>query len=129
MVALPLTERVWESLQDYIPNARPKSDERHIFLRLNQPHKPLKAAVTIGEIYRDCCKAAGLPPCKSFHALRRSLATAMVTSGVDVSDVAQVLGDADIKSAKKSISLDSANLKCCALPFDGIATAGGDARV
>jgi site-specific recombinase XerD len=83
MVALPLTERVWESLQDYILNARPKSDERHIFLRLNQPHKPLKAAVTIGEIYRDCCKVAGFPPCKSFHTLRRSLATAMVTSGVD----------------------------------------------
>ena len=128
-VALPLTERVWESLQDYILNARPKSKEQHIFLRLLPPHKPLKAAVTIGEIYRDCCAAAGLPPSKSFHTLRRSLATAMVTNGVDINDVAQVLGDADIDSAKKYISLDSPNLKRCALPFDGIAPTGGEARV
>ena len=128
-VALPLTERVWESLQDYILNARPKSNERHVFLRLNPPYKPLKAAVTIGEIYRDCCIAAGLPSSKSFHTLRRSLATAMVTNGVDVSDVAQVLGDVNIDSAKKYISLDSADLKRCALPFYGIAPVGGDASV
>ena len=127
-VVLPLTERVWESLQDYILNARPKSNEQHVFLRLPPPHRPLKAAVTIGEIYRDCCIAAGFPPSKSFHTLRRSLATAMVTSGVDISDVAQVLGDADIDSAKKYISLDSPNLKRCALPFDGIAPIGGGGR-
>jgi site-specific recombinase XerD len=128
-VVLPLTERVWASLQDYILNARPKSRERHVFLRLRAPYKPLKAAVTVGEIYRDCCKAASLPSNKSFHTLRRSLATAMVTSGVDVNDVAQVLGDTNMDSAKKYISLDSANLKRCAIPFGGIAPAGGDAHV
>jgi len=128
-VVLPLTERVWESLQDYILNARPKSKEENIFMRLTPPYKPLKAAVTIGEIYRDCCIAAGFPACKSFHTLRRSLATAMVTNGVDINDVAQVLGDADFDSAKKYISLDSENLKRCALPFDGIAPIGGDVHV
>jgi len=125
-VVLPLTERVWESMQDYILNARPKSKEQHIFLRLNPPYKPLKAAITIGEVYRDCCTAAGLPSSKSFHTLRRSLATAMVTNGVDINDVAQVLGDTNMDSAKKYISLDSSNLKRCALPFDGIAPFGGD---
>jgi site-specific recombinase XerD len=53
----------------------------------------------------------------------------MVTNGVDINDVAQVLGDTQIDSAKKYISLDSANLKRCALPFDGIAPFGGDVRV
>jgi len=128
-VVLPLTERVGESLQDYILNARPKSKEHSVFLRLKPPYKPLKAAVTIGEIYRDCCTAAGFPSSKSFHTLRRSLATAMVTSGVDINDVAQVLGDTDINSAKKYIALDSENLKRCALTFDGIAPIGGDACV
>lgn len=128
-VVLPLTERVWESLQDYILNARPKSKEQHIFLRLVPPYNPLKAATTIGEIYRDCNIAADLPSCRSFHTLRRSLATAMVTNGVDINDVAQVLGDVDIDSAKKYISLDLENLKRCALPFDGIAPIGGDSDV
>jgi site-specific recombinase XerD len=128
-VALPLTELVGEALQDYILNARPKTEEQNVFLRFNAPYKPLKAAVTIGEIYRDCCVAAGLPSSKSFHTLRRSLATAMVTNGVAISDVAQVLGDSNIGSTKKYISLDSANLKRCALPFDGIALNGGEAHV
>jgi len=120
-VVLPLTQKVGEALRDYILNSRPKTDERHVFLRLVRPYIPLKSAVSIGEIYRDCCKAAGLPISKSFHTLRRSLATGMVTSGVEVTDVAQVLGDESVDSTKKYISLDSTHLKQCALSFNGIA--------
>jgi Site-specific recombinase XerD len=128
-VVLPLTQKVGEALHDYILNARPTTNERHVFLRFNKPHTPLKAAVSIGEIYRDCCKAAGLPISKSFHTLRRSLATAMVTNGVEITDVAQVLGDEHVDSTKKYISLDTTNLKRCALTFDGITPSmnGGNA--
>ena len=127
-VVLPLTVGVGEALRDYILNARPQSAEKHLFLRYKKPHSPLRAAVTIGEIYSYCCKDAGLPVSKSFHTLRRSLATAMVTNGVEVTTVAQVLGDGQVNSTKKYISLNSSHLKCCALPFDGISpfTVGGD---
>jgi site-specific recombinase XerD len=127
-VVLPLTQKVGEALRDYILNGRPKTDERHVFLRLVRPYTPLKSSVSIGEIYRDCCKAAGLPVSKSFHTLRRSLATAMVTSGTSIVDVAQVLGDELVDSTKKYISLDSTHLKQCALSFNGIASdsMGGD---
>ena len=83
-VVLPLTQKVGEALSDYILNARPKAEDRHVFLRYCKPHTPLKDAVTIGEIYRDCCIAAGIPSSKAFHTLRRSLATAMVTGGMGV---------------------------------------------
>lgn len=119
-VVLPLTQKVGEALHDYILNSRPKTSERHVFLRFNKPHTPLKAAVSIGEIYRDCCKAAGLPVSKSFHTLRRSLATGMVTNGVEITNVAQVLGDKNVDSTKKYISLDTRHLKQCALSFEGI---------
>lgn len=122
-VVLPLTADVGEALSDYILNARPKVSFDKIFIRLNAPFEPLKAAVTIGEIYRDCCKAAGLPSHKinkRFHTLRRSLGTSMVISGTPIGTVAQVLGHAEIDSTKKYISLDSEHLKICALPFDGI---------
>ena len=127
-VILPLTEGVGEALKDYILNARPQSSEKNIFLRYNKPYKPLKAAVTVGEIYSYCCRDAGLPVNKSFHTLRRSLATAMVTGGVEVTTVAQVLGDDQVDSTKKYISLNSNHLKRCALPFDGISLSavGGD---
>jgi site-specific recombinase XerD len=124
-LALPLTRQVGEALQDYILNARAKTETQQIFLRLRSPYTPLVSAVTLGEIYRDCCKAAGMASSKSFHTLRRSLATAMVANGVEVTSVVQVLGGDDIDQVKKYISLDTAHLKMCALPFDGIAPKGG----
>lgn len=60
-VILPLTQDVGEALKDYILNARPDTADSEIFLRINAPHTRLAAAVTVGEIYRDCCIAAGLP--------------------------------------------------------------------
>lgn len=127
-VVLPLTESVGEALSDYILNGRPKTDAKQIFICLKAPYTPIKSAVTIGEIYRDCCKAIGLPPSKSFHTLRRTLGTAMITGGVSVETAAQAFGDANVDSMKKYIALDSIHLKLCALPFDGITPVGGDAR-
>ena len=127
-VILPLTADVGEALQDYILNARPATDSKKVFVRLKPPYKELRAAVSIGEIYRDCCKAAGLPVSKRFHSLRRSLATSMVNAGVSVYDVAQTLGDGNIDSTKPYIAVDFPHLKLCALPFDGIAPKGGGAK-
>jgi site-specific recombinase XerD len=119
-VVLPLTKDVGEALRDYILNARPNVDSLQVFCSLNPPHRGLKTAVTIGEIYRDCCKAAGLPVSKKFHTLRRSLGTSMLASGTPVTTVAQVLGHAEVESTKKYIAVDTEHLKFCALSFDGI---------
>ena len=119
-VVLPLTTDVGEALKDYIFNARPKCSYDKIFIRIAAPYEPLKSAITIGEIYQDCCKAAGFPASKAFHNLRRSLGTAMVTTGSSAEVVAQVLGHSDVESTKKYIALDSDNLKICALSFAGI---------
>jgi len=127
-VVLPLTQDVGEAIQDYILNARPKSETQNIFLRINAPHRELKSAVTVSDIYNDWRKAAGLPPCKKFHSLRRTLGRDMVTGGTAATTVAQVLGQKDFNSAKQYISLDSKHLKLCALPFDGIAPRGGNAN-
>ncbi len=117
---LPLTTDVGEALKDYILNARPDANAKQIFLRLQPPFTPLMSAVTVGEVYRDCCKKAGLPVSKRFHNLRRSLATEMTANGVTVYDVAQGLGDADIESVKPYIAMDVRHLKMCALPLAGI---------
>lgn len=119
-VVLPLTEDVGQALSDYILNARLDSCEPQVFLRVLAPYRALSSAVAVGEIYESCCKKAGLPVTKRFHNLRRSLATAMVTNGVSVYDVAQELGDRNIDSVKPYIGLDTQHLKVCALPFDGI---------
>jgi integrase len=125
-VVLPLTQRVGEALSDYILNGRVKTSDQHVFMRLRKPNTPIKAAVTIGEIYRDCCISAGIESSKSFHTLRRSIATAMVKGGVEITTVAQFLGDAKLDSTKKYFSLESEHLKQCALPFEGISPVGGE---
>lgn len=124
-VILPLTKDVGEALQDYILNARPVSDSAEVFLRLRAPYIGLKSAVTIGEIYETCSKAAGLEVNKKFHTLRRSLGTSMLASGTSVDAVAQVLGHSNVNSTKKYIAVDESHLKMCALSFDGIKPKGG----
>lgn len=119
-VVLPLTKDTGEALKDYILNARPDTDAKHVFVRMIAPHEPLRSAVTIGEIFRDCCKAADLDYGKQFHILRRSLGTALVNTGTPVGTVAQILGHTNIDSAKKYIMVDSEHLKLCALSFSGI---------
>ena len=128
LVILPLTQDVGEALKDYILNARPNAVDNEIFLRIKAPHTRLASAVTVGEIYRDCCIAAGLPANKRFHNLRRALGTSMVANGISVYDVAQVFGDKNVNSTKPYLATDAEHLKMCALSFAGIAPAGGEAQ-
>jgi site-specific recombinase XerD len=58
---------------------------------------------------------------KSFHALRRRIATKMVTSGVPITTISQVLGQVNTESTKQYLSFHSEQLRECALSLDGIA--------
>ena len=123
-VILPLTRDVGEAIQDYILNWHPKVNYPEIFLRILPPFRPFQDAVCIGDQYDVYCYRAGIKRVpfdgKGFHSLRRAVGKNMVTSGVSVNTVSQVLGHTAVDSAKKYISLDSKNLKECALDFNGI---------
>lgn len=123
-LTLPLTKDVGEAIQDYILNGRQATESEEIFLRIHAPYQSFADGTGIGDMYEYYRKRAGLPreafDGKGFHALRRALGRNMVTSGVPVTTVAQVLGDSNMDSAKKYISLDSEHLKECALNFSGI---------
>ncbi len=123
-LALPLTKDVGEAISEYILKIRPQNEHENVFLRIRPPFRPFSNGVAIGDIYDYYRKRAGLPrdagDGMGFHSLRRSLGKNLVTSGAPVTMVAQILGDSDIDSTKKYISLDSEHLKECALSFDGI---------
>ena len=129
--ALPLTEDVGEAVKDYILHARPNTLDDSVFIRLYPPYVALYDAWSIGNIWDRYRHKAGLSrkafDGKGFHSLRRSLGKNMVTAGVSVYDAAQTMGDADMRSVKKYIALDSEHLAECALDFTGIAPKGGDA--
>ena len=132
MNVLPLTTDVGEALKDYILHARPNSVDENVFIRLHPPCVAFKDAWSVGDIYDRYRKRAGFSreafDGKGFHSLRRALGKNMTTAGVPLTSTAQVLGDADLNSAKKYIALDSGHLAECALGFSGIEPSGGEGR-
>jgi len=123
-LALPLTKDVGEAIQDYILNGRQATASKEIFLRHHAPYQAFADGMAVEYMYDTYRKKSGLPreafDGKGFHSLRRSVGRNMATSGTPITTVAQVLGDSNINSTNKYISLDSRHLKECALDLTGI---------
>ena len=121
---IPLVKEAGEALQDYILNARPRSDSPEVFLRLVAPRTGLADAVSIGCMFQQYQRKAGIRrhafDGKGFHGLRRRLAKKLLVTGTPLTTIAQILGHDDPKSARQYLSLDTGNLKECALDFKGI---------
>ncbi len=124
---LPLPIDVGNAMADYILNSRYKTDNPYIFLRirksaLDTPIDP----TSFNDSLRKYMEKAGISRIgwdgKSFHALRRTAGTKMVTSGTPVSTVAQVLGHNSIESSKRYISLDTERLRECCLDLGDMYT-------
>ena len=124
---LPLQPSARDALADYILNERPKSSSKNVFLRTCTPYAPFRDGVSIASIFRRYLEKAGIPhqfnDGKTFHGIRRSLGTTMVSGGIPVTTVAQVLGHQAIRSTHQYISLDLNGLQKCTLSMSSI---GGD---
>lgn len=127
VVHLPLMEDAGAAVQDYILNARPQSYCPELFLRCAAPQIAIGDATAIGTMFKDYEEKAGVErkpfDGKGFHGLRRRLAKKLLVSGSSLSMVAQVLGQTDMQSTLQYLSLDTGNLKECALNFMGIPVA------
>ena len=123
-VYVPLVKQAGAALQDYILNARPASDCPEVFLRAVAPKTAISDAVCIGSMFQQYQKKAGIArhafDGKGFHGLRRRLAKKLLVTGTPLTAIAQILGHDDLKSSRQYLSLDTGNLKECALDFRGI---------
>ena len=112
------------AVQDYILNARPASENAELFLRVNPPCYAIMDAAAIGDMFKRYEKKAGIErqalDGKGFHGLRRRLAKKLLISGSPTTEIAQILGHNDVDSVRQYLSLDTANIKECALDFSGI---------
>ena len=121
---IPLTEDVALAIQDYILNARHKSEFEEVFLRINAPFISLKAGSAVESIFEYQCKVAGIKrepfDGRAFHGLRRRLGRKMLMNGEEITTISQVLGHTNTISAKQYLKIESNNLKECALDFYGI---------
>jgi len=123
-LVLPLQSSVRDSLADYILNERPASTCDGVFLRKFAPYTPFRDGVSIACIFRRYLKKADiqhyLNDGKTFHGIRRSLGTTMVSKGIPVTTVSQILGHQDIRATRQYVSMDVDGLRKCALSMKTI---------
>lgn len=118
-LVLPLLNDVGEAVIDYIKYARPISEEKNIFLKLNAPCDIIFPN-SIHHIVYTRMKEAGIkfPQGKKHgpHALRHSLASALLEDNIPMPVISEVLGHNDTESTSTYLRIDINKLKSCALP-------------
>lgn len=122
-IVLPMPEDVGWAIIDYVKNARPKTDNRVIFLRHLAPYEPILATSGFNNItdkYFSRAKIA-TPNGKhhGMHTFRHSLASHLVAKEVPMPIVSEVLGHTNTKSTSVYIKVDINGLRKCALEVTG----------
>lgn len=130
-VYAPLLRETGEAVQDYILNSRPGGMGcQEVFLRCSPPKGPIQDTATLTSMFNLYQKKAGIRrqpfDGKGFHGLRRRLAKKLLVAGTPVTTISQILGHTDTDSVRQYLSLNTDELKECALSFDGIPTGRRD---
>lgn len=116
-INLPIDREVATALSDYILHARPETEDRHIFIRIQKPYRGMQSTGSGNNIMLAYVKKAGIHyrpfDGKRFHALRRTLASNMLAQSIPLTTISQVLGHSDMDSAKAYLSLSHSELSLC----------------
>jgi integrase len=116
-LTLPLLADVGDAIIDYVKNSRPTSRLKNIFLTCTHPYKPCGSA-TVSSIVKRYFVESGVD-CKGrhtgAHALRHSLATAMLGNGTTLPVISGVLGHETSESTMYYLGVDVSSLLKCSL--------------
>ncbi len=117
-VTLPLLEDVGLALIDYIKYARPDCTTNAIFLRLIPPIGKLEAP-TLHSIVTHHMRKAGIKiqdgKRHGPHALRHSLASAMLEENTPLPVISEILGHTNTSSTSVYLKIDIHQLRNCSL--------------
>ncbi|MEN6320744.1 MAG: tyrosine-type recombinase/integrase [Syntrophaceae bacterium] len=118
-LSLPLLPDFGNALVDYLLNARPKSKNPYIFLKIYPPFGQLtdcyhvsRRALAQAELRQDGRRG--------FHIFRHSVASRMLSSEISLSVISNALGHGSMESSKIYLATDREHLKACALTLKGI---------
>lgn len=116
-LTLPLREDVKNALLDYINNERPNTTYEHVFI--NQRGYGVMQSNTVSDTISSVFRQSGIDLGRrkhGSHALRSSLATALLSEGNDYNTIQKVLGQSSIQVTKAYARADAEELRVCALP-------------
>jgi len=115
---LPLLPEIDEALSEYIDNARPKCDNEIIFLKFKPPYTEALIPHAVYSMCSRLFKNSGIPIKNRRigpHALRSSLATALLDEGNNHRVIGQALGQKDPDTVKSYVRTDVSHLRVYAL--------------
>lgn len=121
-----ISGQVENAIANYILDGRPNTDAKNIFVRHNVPNVEMKVSMLTKLMDRQC-EIAGVEKKyeRSFHGLRRTFATLLANEGVDVTKIAQMLGQVKPSSSKVYMSFNNREISKCAMDFTEIPIEGG----
>ena len=122
-LVLPLLEDIGEAIIDYLRDARPKSNYREVFLRMNAPFKPFfssSALYTIFDFYRRRAKVTAPLGHRGMHSLRHTAATRMLEKSIPIEIISEVLGHVSVESTRIYTKVDIKALRSVALNPDSL---------
>jgi site-specific recombinase XerD len=122
---LPLPADVGAAITAYLKRGRPASDRRELFLRARAPYAPI-ASGTVASTVRRACRRAGIAEVGS-HRLRHTTACEMVSAGVPIVRIGQVLRHQSLQTTAIYARVDIEQLRQLALPWP-TPDAGGPQR-
>lgn len=112
---LPLAADVGEAIASYLRRGRHASDRRELFLQARAPYEPI-ASGTVASTVRRACRRAGIPEVGS-HRLRHTTACEMVSAGVPLQRIGQVLRHRSLQSTAIYARVDLDRLRLLAQPW------------
>jgi integrase/recombinase XerD len=114
---LPLPGDVGQSIASYLRRGRPAVGRREVFLQARAPFEPI-AAGTVSSTVRRACRRAGVPEIGA-HRLRHTAACDMVSAGVPLTQIAQVLRHRSLQTTAVYGRVDLDRLRQLAAPWPG----------
>jgi integrase/recombinase XerD len=114
---LPLPAEVGEAIAAYLRRGRPASNQREVFLQARAPFGPI-APGTVSSTVRRACRRAGVAEVGA-HRLRHTVACEMVSAGVPLVQIAQVLRHHSLQSTAIYARVDVEQLRLLAAPWPG----------
>jgi integrase/recombinase XerD len=114
---LPLPPDVGRAIAAYLQRGRPPGSSREVFLTGRAPLGPV-APGTVASTVRRACRRAGVPEVGS-HRLRHTAACDMVSAGVPLVQVAQVLRHHSLQTTALYARVDLDRLRLLAVPWPG----------
>jgi site-specific recombinase XerD len=115
---LPLPADVGTAITAYLRHGRPRSSNRHVFLRAKAPIRGFLGAQAIASVVRHNLIRAGIQaPTYGAHQFRHALATKMLRHGASLAEIGEVLRHRSPETTKIYTKVDLDSLRALTLPW------------